>query len=144
MPERDQGGPRAPRPPRTRKDLAERPDAGIEEDLSGLLDFVPAASPGEAKMSAFIIVEADVHDPVAYEEYKKLSSEAVQKHGATFLVRGGAMHVLEGDWQPKRIVVLAFPSSEAAHAFYHSPEYEKAREARRHAAKLNIILVEGA
>ncbi|PWC40601.1 hypothetical protein TSO221_24905 [Azospirillum sp. TSO22-1] len=94
-------------------------------------------------MSAYIIVEADVHDPVAFEEYKKLSSEAVKRHGATFLVRGGAMHVLEGDWQPKRIVVLEFPSAEAAHAFYHSPEYEKAREARRHAAKLNIILVEG-
>ena len=94
-------------------------------------------------MAAYIIVEADVHDPVAYEEYRKLSTEAVKKHGATFLVRGGARHVLEGDWQPKRIVVLEFPTPEAAHAFYHSPEYEKAREARKHAAKLNIILVEG-
>ena len=94
-------------------------------------------------MPAYIIVEADVHDPVAYEEYKKLSTEAVRKHGATFLVRGGARHVLEGDWQPKRIVVLEFPTAEASHAFYHSPEYEKASEARKHAAKLNIILVEG-
>jgi uncharacterized protein (DUF1330 family) len=131
-----------------RKGTAGRPDSETGEDLSGLLDFAPAAADpsvpaGERKMSAYIIVEADVHDPVAYDEYRKLSSEAVKKHGATFLVRGGAMHVLEGDWQPKRIVVLAFPTTEAAHAFYHSPEYEKAREARKHAAKLNVILVEG-
>ncbi len=95
-------------------------------------------------MAAYIIVEADVHDPVAYEEYRKLSTEAVKSHGATFLVRGGARHVLEGDWQPKRIVVLEFPDTESARAFYHSPEYEKARDARKHAAQLNIILVEGA
>ena len=95
-------------------------------------------------MAAYIIVEADVHDPVAFDEYRKLSTEAVNKHGATFLVRGGARHVLEGDWQPKRIVVLEFPDAEAAHAFYHSPEYEKARAARKHAAKLNVIIVEGA
>ncbi|WP_431858015.1 DUF1330 domain-containing protein [Azospirillum sp.] len=134
MPERDVEGRKALRSPHLK-------DA--EEDLSGLLDFVPAEAAGGPKMSAYLIVEADVHDPVAYDEYRKLSSEAVRKHGATFLVRGGAMHVLEGDWQPKRIVVLAFPSAEAAHAFYHSPEYEKARDARKHAAKLNIILVEG-
>ncbi|HYH38303.1 MAG TPA: DUF1330 domain-containing protein [Azospirillum sp.] len=142
MPEHDTGGRKALRSPHL-KDAAERPAPEPEEDLSGLLDFVPAEAGGTPKMSAYLIVEADVHDPVAYEEYKKLSSEAVEKHGATFLVRGGAMHVLEGDWQPKRIVVLAFPSAEAAHAFYHSPEYERAREARRHAAKLNVILVEG-
>jgi len=94
-------------------------------------------------MPAYLIVEADVHDPIAYEEYKKLSSEAVRKHGATFLVRGGAMHVLEGDWEPKRIVVLEFPDAEAARAFYHSPEYERARAVRKHAARLNVIVVEG-
>ncbi len=94
-------------------------------------------------MSAYIIADVDVTDPQQYEEYKRWSSAAIQAHGAEVLVRGGAVTVLEGDWQPSRIVVLRFPSVEAARAFHDSPEYRRAREARAGAAVMRMIAVEG-
>ena len=67
----------------------------------------------------------------------------MQAHGAEPLVRGGELEVLEGDWQPDRMVVLKFPSPEQARRFYDSPEYGRAREARAHAAVMRMVLVEG-
>ena len=57
-------------------------------------------------MSAYVIVEIDIVDPAGYEEYKKLAGATVEKYGGEYIVRGGAAETLEGDWDPKRIVVL--------------------------------------
>jgi uncharacterized protein (DUF1330 family) len=94
-------------------------------------------------MSAYIIANVRVTDPAQYEQYKKFSTLAMQAHGAEVCVRGGAVQVLEGDWQPDRMVVLKFPSVEKARAFYDSPEYAKARDARAGAAIMRMVLVEG-
>jgi uncharacterized protein (DUF1330 family) len=94
-------------------------------------------------MSAYIIASIAVTDPRQYEEYKKLSSLAMQAHGAEVCVRGGPVEVLEGDWSPTRVVVLKFPSLEKARAFDASPEYAKARTSRQGAAVMRMILVEG-
>jgi uncharacterized protein (DUF1330 family) len=58
-------------------------------------------------------------------------------------VRGGAVEVLEGDWQPNRVVILKFPSIEAARAYNDSPEYSAARAKRQGAAIMRMVLVEG-
>jgi uncharacterized protein (DUF1330 family) len=94
-------------------------------------------------MSAYIIANVRVTDPVPYEQYKKLSTLAMQAHGAEVCVRGGAVEVLEGDWQPDRMIVLKFPSVAKARAFYESPEYAKARDARVGAAIMRMVVVEG-
>ena len=94
--------------------------------------------------SAYIISNVTVTNPAQYEEYKRLSTLAMQAHGAQALVRGGAVQVLEGDWQPDRVVVLRFPSVEAARAFADSGEYGAARQARQGAAVMRMVLVEGA
>ena len=93
--------------------------------------------------SAYVIAHVEVSNPAQYEEYKRWSSEAIKVHGAEVCVRGGKVDVLEGDWQPQRVVVLKFPSMEAANRFYASPEYGKAREARAGAAIMRMIAVEG-
>jgi uncharacterized protein (DUF1330 family) len=93
--------------------------------------------------SAYIIANVQVTDPVQYEQYKRLSSLAMQAHGAEVCVRGGAVEVLEGDWQPERVVVLKFPSVEAARTFNQSPEYRQAQTARAGAALMRMVLVEG-
>ena len=93
--------------------------------------------------SAYIIANVTVTHPAQYEEYKKWSSAAMQAHGAEVCVRGGQAHVLEGDWTPERLVVLKFSSLAAAHAFYNSAEYGKARTARQGAAIMRMIVVEG-
>ncbi len=94
-------------------------------------------------MSAYIIATIDVTDPQQYEQYKKLSTTAMQAHGAQVCIRGGAVQVLEGDWSPKRVVMLKFPSVEKARAFNDSAEYELARKAREGAAVMRMVLVEG-
>ena len=93
--------------------------------------------------SGYGIAHVEVTNPTQYEEYKKWSSAAMQVHGAEVCVRGGKVEVLEGDWHPERLVILKFPSVEAAKKFDSSPEYGKAREARQGAAIMRMIVVEG-
>jgi uncharacterized protein (DUF1330 family) len=94
-------------------------------------------------VSAYIIVEIDVQDPAGYEEYKKQASATVEAKGGKYIVRGGRSEVLEGDWQPKRIVVLEFPSMERAKEWLNCAEYREPRKIRHRTAKTNMIVVEG-
>lgn len=94
-------------------------------------------------MSAYIIVDIDIHDSAQYDQYRKLVSPTLTAYGGKFLVRGGAAETLEGDWRPRRIVVLEFPSTEKAKAWWDSPEYSEARAIRQRAAHTRMIVVEG-
>ena len=94
-------------------------------------------------MPAYLIVETDIHDPEQYEQYKAASPGAVAAGGGRFIVRGGEMAVLEGDWRPKRLVVLEFEDLEAVKRFYDSPQYQEAIKLREGAARLNMVAVEG-
>lgn len=92
---------------------------------------------------AYIVVDARSSDPERMVEYRRLSSIAVERFGGRFLVRGGAYEILEGSWQPQRLVVIEFESMEKAKAFYDSPEYVAAREARAGVSSFDMVLVEG-
>jgi len=94
-------------------------------------------------MPAYLIVETDITDPEQYEQYKAASPGAIAAHGGRFVVRGGETAVLEGDWHPKRLVVVEFDDLEAAKRFYDSPEYQAAMKLREGAASLNMVAVEG-
>ena len=94
-------------------------------------------------MSAYVIVEIDVLDPAEYEEYKKLAGATVEKYGGKYIVRGGRTEVLEGDWNPKRIVVLQFDSMQRAKDWLNCEDYREPRKMRHRTAKTNMILVEG-
>jgi uncharacterized protein (DUF1330 family) len=93
--------------------------------------------------SAYIIANVTVTNPEQYEEYKKLSTIAMQVHGAQLCVRGGTVEVLEGDWAPTRVVILKFPSMDSAKAYNASVEYTAARNSRLGAAVMRMIAVEG-
>ena len=94
-------------------------------------------------MSAYVIVEIDIHDPVLYEEYKKLTPGSLVPFGGKFIVRGGQAESIEGDWQPKRIVVLEFPSVEKAKEWWDCDVYRRARDIRQRAAHTRMIVVPG-
>jgi uncharacterized protein (DUF1330 family) len=94
-------------------------------------------------MSAYVITDIQVTDPMRYEDYKVLSSSSAALYGGTFIVRGGAHDSLEGDWQPNRVVILEFPSADHVRRWWSSPEYEAAKAIRREAAESRIIMVEG-
>ena len=94
-------------------------------------------------MPAYVIVEIDIVDPAGYEEYKKLAGATVEKYGGKYIVRGGAPETLEGDWKPKRIVVLRFDSMQRAKEWLNCEEYREPRKMRHRTAKTKMILVEG-
>jgi len=94
-------------------------------------------------MPAYVIVETDVTDPEQYEQYKAASPAAIAAGGGRFLVRGGELAVLEGDWQPSRIVVLEFKDLEAAKRWYESQAYQEAKKLREGAARFRAIAVQG-
>ena len=94
-------------------------------------------------MPAYIVVETDIHDPEQYKLYQQATPAAVAAGGGRFIVRGGELAVLEGDWQPKRLVLLEFPDLDAAKRFYQSPEYQEAKRLREGAAGFNMVAVEG-
>jgi len=94
-------------------------------------------------MPAYIVVETDVHDPEQYEQYKAASPGAVAAFGGRFIVRGGELAVLEGDWHPKRVVILEFPDLETAKQFYESERYQEAKKLREGAANLHMVAVDG-
>jgi len=94
-------------------------------------------------MPAYVIVETDISDPEQYEQYKAASPGAVASGGGRFVVRGGELAVLEGDWKPTRLVVLEFEDLEAARRWYDSPEYQEAKKLRHGAASLRMVAVQG-
>lgn len=94
-------------------------------------------------MSAYVIVDIDITDPEGYKEYVQLAPEAVKLYGGRYLARGGKTEVLEGEWQPKRLVILEFPTLEQAKAWLHSPEYAPARALRHKYARSNMVVIEG-
>jgi uncharacterized protein (DUF1330 family) len=94
-------------------------------------------------MPAYVIVETDIHDPEQYEQYKAASPAAVAGGGGRFVVRGGELAVLEGDWKPKRLVVLEFEDLDAVKRWYESPEYQEAKRLREGAASLRMVAVQG-
>ena len=94
-------------------------------------------------MPAYAIFDIVVTDPERYEDYKKLAPPAIAAYGGKYLARGGKLDVLEGDWEPSRIVVLEFPTAEQARAWIDSPEYREARALRHATATTNAILVVG-
>jgi len=94
-------------------------------------------------MAAYVIVEIEIHDPVEYEEYKKLTPTSINAYGGRFTVRGAQTESLEGDWNPQRVVILEFPSVERAKEWWHSQEYAPAKSIRQRTAKTKMLVVEG-
>ncbi len=94
-------------------------------------------------MPAYAIADITIDDLETYKGYQALTPATIEKYGGRFKVRGGDHELIEGDWQPGRIVVLEFDDMEALKRWYYSPEYTEAREIRQRAATGNVIFVEG-
>jgi uncharacterized protein (DUF1330 family) len=95
-------------------------------------------------MPAYLIGDVTVHDPDGYAEYVKDNTETVPQYGGRFLVRGGAIEAVEGDWQPDRLVVIEFPSMDDLKAWWNSDRYQSNAPIRRANSTGSIVFVEGA
>jgi len=94
-------------------------------------------------VAAYVIAHVDVRDPVRYEDYRKMVGPTLTAYGGRFIARGGTVTILEGDWQPKRLVIVEFPSVERAQAWWNSPEYAPAKALRQATSVGTLLILEG-
>jgi uncharacterized protein (DUF1330 family) len=94
-------------------------------------------------MPAYLIANIDVTDPVGFETYRSLVAPTITAAGGRYRVRGGNVQVLEGQWRPKRLVMLEFETLAAALAWYESDEYAPAKTIRQRTAVSDVVIVEG-
>ncbi len=94
-------------------------------------------------MPAYVIAHIDVKDPTRYEDYKRMSPISIEKFGGRFIARGGKTESLEGTWQPKRIVLIEFPSVDRAREWWASEDYAPAKALRQATSTGDLVVVEG-
>lgn len=94
-------------------------------------------------MTAYMIGNIEITDAEKIKEYLKATPEVIKKYGGRFLVRGGEFWVAEGNWIPKRLVILEFESYEKAKEFWHSQEYKPLKAIRQASANTDMIFVDG-
>src|SRR5262245_9581040 len=98
----------------------------------------------EAGMAAYLIVDiGPIHDEKAYAAYRASVSSTIARAGGEYLVRGGGVQVLEGNWLPQRVVVVRFDSADAARRWWSSGEYAELKSLRQGSAATRMILVDG-
>lgn len=131
---RDEAAPRASRGSSPARRL------GLEYGRSEQLTS-PGLSCRRQYMPAYTIADVDWHDEAKAAEYRKLLGPTLEKYGGRTLVANQA-HLLEGDWNPRRVVIIEFPSMDALKTWYHSPEHAPVIQLRKDGAKTKMIAVE--
>lgn len=94
-------------------------------------------------MAAYLIFDVEIRDMARYQEFMAGVKPALEAAGARYLVRGGAHKVYEGDWEPRRIVLLEFPTAQAADDFYNGETYRKLKAIRDACSSARLVMVEG-
>ena len=94
-------------------------------------------------MSAYVVVSVDVHDPVKYDEYRRMVPPTIAAFGGRFIVRGAPLHEMEGTWPRPRLVIVEFPDVETAKKWWASPEYAPAKALRQANSTADLVIVEG-
>jgi len=94
-------------------------------------------------MSAYLIVDIDIFDSVGFAEYRKAVVPLIEKYGGKYIAVRDQVETLEGNWSPKRIVMIQFPSMARAREWFDCEEYREPCKIRNRTARSNMILVEG-
>jgi uncharacterized protein (DUF1330 family) len=94
-------------------------------------------------MAAYVVANVQITDPERYPEYRDRVVETVARYGGKYLVRGGKVDVLEGDWDPQRLVIIEFESVERCYEWYNSLEYTPLTHLRHEVAETQLVIVAG-
>jgi uncharacterized protein (DUF1330 family) len=95
-------------------------------------------------MPAYVISEVEVLDDRLINTYRAMAEATIAQYGGRYIVRGGAVEVVEGERDPaRRFVIVEFPTMERAREWYGSPEYAEARKVRATALTRTLVFVEG-
>ncbi len=94
-------------------------------------------------MPVFLVGDVTVKDPAAYERYRNEIGDLIARHRGEYVVRGGEIEVVAGDWRPNRLIILRFPDKAAVRAYLDDPVFHKLGDLRQRAIKSQIVMVEG-
>jgi uncharacterized protein (DUF1330 family) len=94
-------------------------------------------------MAAYLISDVTPRDNEAFRLYRTRAAASIAQYGGRYLVRGGEVDAVEGDWKPRTIIIVEFPDVDVARRWYRSPEYARALAIRNEALERNLILVDG-
>jgi uncharacterized protein (DUF1330 family) len=99
--------------------------------------------PEKRQAPAYYIGEHDITDEAAFADYLKQVVPMIERHGGRYLTKPGTHEILEGHWQPNRVVIIAFPDMASLRAWYDAPDYRPLIAKRRAAARDVMIAIEG-
>lgn len=94
-------------------------------------------------MPAYVIADVEVTDPAGFEDYRSRVAATIAQFGGRYLVRGGATETKEGDWTPRRLILLEFPTMARAREWFASPEYAPLIALRQRTARTKLVFAEG-
>jgi uncharacterized protein (DUF1330 family) len=94
-------------------------------------------------MAVYVVVDVDVKDAAVFAQYREGVPAIVRRHGGEYLARGGRTEIIEGDWQPGRLVLFRFPDAASVRAFFNDPDYLPLKALRQRAASADIVMVDG-
>ena len=95
------------------------------------------------KRPAYYIGEHEIRDESAFAEYLKQVIPIIERHGSRYLTKPGTHEILEGHWQPNRVVIVQFPDMASLRAWYHAPDYQPLIAKRQRSARDVMIAIEG-
>ena len=99
---------------------------------------------GTAIMKAYVIAAETVNDQAMFDAYRKEVPATLAPFGGSFVVRGGRLTSIEGEWPHPRLVIIEFPSRGAAEAWYASDAYKRIVSLRHKASVGNLVIVDAA
>lgn len=91
----------------------------------------------------FIVDQLEVTDPETMKTYGAGVGETVKNAGGKMIVRGGDFTVVEGDYQPRRLIIIEFPDMAALKGWYDDPAYEALKRMRLASSRANAVMVDG-
>jgi uncharacterized protein (DUF1330 family) len=94
-------------------------------------------------MPAYVIADLTITDPQGFDEYRQMVPATIAKYGGKYVVRGGQLETMEGNWKPQRLVIIEFDSVERAKEWWACEDYHEAKALRQRTAMTNLIIVEG-
>ena len=94
-------------------------------------------------MTAFFLAEIEqIYDADKYQEYRQKAASIIKEYQGSYILRSDNLTVASGDWDARRIVLIAFPSVKAIGACFQSEEYRKIAPLREQSTKSKAIIIE--
>jgi len=93
-------------------------------------------------MKTLLILYLTIHDFPTFKQYIETIPAFIAKHSGQYVVQGEVPTVIEGDWEPERVVVLGFPSRDHANGFLQDPEVQPLFAVRHQSTTSNLIMVD--